>query len=499
MSSTAEEGPQEEESRKRKMEREEDVESVADAKEDRTESEKKDSDKDRNKKDSSSRAWPSQRKTKKLRAEAKTQHTRRAAKEGKETHGGSYANEEQRKLFNIELPPEEDPDKNATRVKRKVSFLLAYLGTNYSGFQINEGQRTLQGDFELAMLKCHFLMPSNFGHPYKYGWSTSGRTDKGVHACAQVGSAKIELLPHQTMDDVRQELNAVLPADFRVLDVKRTTRNFCAHTQRDRVRYQYMIPSFLFCDIAKVRSIFQEIGATTNGRPLADPLSDEEIAKVTLQLKKGFRATAAHLDLLRKALACYQGTHSFHNFTKGIKASEARATRYIEYFRVEDPIVFEDGTEWVPTQVLGQSFLIHQIRKMVCMAIDITRGGAPLDTINRALAKNSDIRIATAPAQGLYLDMSFYGGYNRRKQMNADLLDLDWTNEESDEFKRWKEFRNGVVMKHVVDEEAREGNFVRHLFVQEFGFDYHQFYQLHGKRPGDNLSPNQEADAIKES
>jgi len=421
-------------------------------------------------------------KKKTSKKEAGYHHTRGDNKPDKEVHPGSYANPVQRELFNVELPSEEDEATSKTRVKRKVAFLLGYLGTRYTGFQINQGQQTLQGEFELALLRCNLLRRSNFGFPFKYGWSTSGRTDKGVHACAQVGSAKIELLPDQTLGDVRDELNKVLPADFRVLDVKRATKNFCAHTQRDRVRYQYMIPSFMFCDIAEMRSMFERMGATKNDRSLADPLSAEEVAQVAAQLK-GIRVVEAQLNSLREALKCYEGTHSFHNFTRGVKATEARATRFIEYFRVEDPIVFDDGTEWIPTQVLGQSFLLHQIRKMVCMAIDVTRGAAPLETIPRALSKSSDIRISPAPAQGLYLDMSFYHGYNRRSQQsNPDLPDLDWTKEGSEEFEMWKEFRNGVVMKHVAEEEAREGNFIKHLFVQEFIFDYHEYYQLEGER-----------------
>ena len=103
--------------------------------------------------------------------EAKANHTRGIAKgEDKEAHAGSYAQEAQRKLFNVELPPEEDPELSKTRVKRKVAFLLSYLGTNYTGFQINGGQKTLQGEFELALLRCYLLMRSNFGYPYKYGW-----------------------------------------------------------------------------------------------------------------------------------------------------------------------------------------------------------------------------------------------------------------------------------------------------------------------------------------
>jgi tRNA pseudouridine(38-40) synthase len=307
--------------------------------------------------------------------------------------------------------------------------------------------------------------------------STSGRTDKGVHACAQVVSAKIELLPYQTLDQVRDELNKVLPDTFRVLDVKRTTRNFCAHTQRDRVRYQYMIPAFALIPADTLQSMFEAIGAHKTARKLKDPLTKEELKQLQTQLKES-RVTEEQLTLLKKALKSYEGTHPFQSFSKGIKPGEARANRFIEYFRVEDPIVFEDGTQWIPTQVLGQSFLIHQIRKMACMAIDVTRGAVPFDTMERALSKTSDIIIAPAPAQGLYLDMSFYTGYNRRKQSNPDLPDLDWTQEDSPEFTRWHDFRNNIVMKHVVEEEAREGNFIQHLFRQQYGFDYEENYQL---------------------
>ena len=116
------------------------------------------------------------RKKKKTKEEAKANHTRKKEEDpsfndtSKDPNAGSFANEAQRKLFNVELPEEEDPDIAQTRVKRKVAFLLGYLGTNYSGFQINEGQRTLQGDFELALLRNHHIMRSNFGYPWKYGW-----------------------------------------------------------------------------------------------------------------------------------------------------------------------------------------------------------------------------------------------------------------------------------------------------------------------------------------
>ena len=341
---------------------------------------------------------------------------------------------------------------------------------------MNPSQRTLQSEFELALFRCNFLKHTNFGFPYKYSWSTSGRTDKGVHACAQVCSAKIEFEQTQTMDDVVNELNGCLPEDIRVLDVNRVSKPFCAKTQRDRVRYQYMIPSFVFHSAGEVREMLEKNEIGPGDRHIAERVPQEDISKLQAQMDT-YRASPQQLSLLKDALKLYEGTHSFHNFSKGVRNDEARSARYIVSFVVEDPIVFENGTEWIPTQVLGQSFLLHQIRKMVWMAIEVTRGVVPLSFIERAFNRDEDINICPAPPQGLYLDMSFYGGYNRRKHSNPDLPDLDWTKKDSDVYRRWKTFRNGVLMKHVVDEEKREGNFVNFIAIQEFS-NHREKYKL---------------------
>ena len=190
-------------------------------------------------------------------------------------HAGSFANKDLREQFGVDLTDlletkkdannddtdtesKKDDDDGPKKSKKRAAFLLGYLGTNYGGFQINEGQRTLQAEVELALVRSQLLTVQNFGYPSKYGWSTSGRTDKGVHAAAQVVSAKIEIAPDQTMDDVREALNNKLPEDIRVLDVVKVTRSFCAKTSRDMVRYQYMIPSFALFDPDALTQLFEK-------------------------------------------------------------------------------------------------------------------------------------------------------------------------------------------------------------------------------------------------
>jgi hypothetical protein len=130
---------------------------------------------------------------KKARADRKI-YTRKQDGDGSRmaVHPGSFASASMRELFKVSLPPhllppenpptcknyDEEKEKRAF-TKKKVAFLLGYLGTGYSGFQTNEGRRTLQAEFELALVKSELISPLNFGYFNKYSWSTSGRTDKG--------------------------------------------------------------------------------------------------------------------------------------------------------------------------------------------------------------------------------------------------------------------------------------------------------------------------------
>eukprot|EP00980_Cylindrotheca_fusiformis_P010449 scaffold2322_cov135-Cylindrotheca_fusiformis.AAC.8 len=430
------------------------------------------------------------RKGKKPRKEVAKSNTRRGFdfdanvdERDRAPHAGSFANPNLREQYGVSLEPRIDYGEDQKTLKRKVAFLLGFLGTNYGGFQVNADQRTIQAEVERALYRAGMLTTMNFGLPHKYSWSSSARTDKGVHACAQVCSCKVELLESDLKEDnsndleiFRERLESYLPPDIRVMDLLRTTRNMCAKTQRDRVRYQYMVPSFMLYPDWKQLLEDQEIPLEGRKEMAKAPLSAEEVKKIKDQVE-GYRSTKEQRALLQSALARYEGTNPFHNFTKGLKPGQPQANRFIEYFRVQDPVVFE-GVEWIPTQVLGQSFLLNQIRKMISMAIDIARGATPLDTLEKALARNETVRIGIAPAQGLFLEMSYFGGYNRRKAQNQDLPDLDWS-QEGPAKERWAAFRD-TIRQHIVEEEKEQGNFIQYMYIQECIFDYRTFYNLEG-------------------
>jgi hypothetical protein len=126
------------------------------------------------------------------------------------------------------------------------------------------------------------------------------------------------------------------------------------------------------------------------------------------------------VDSFRSALQAYEGTKNYHNFTSGKDSSEANSKRYILSFTCSDPFISHStGVEYVLLSVLGQSFLLNQIRKMVHFAIEICRGGATLE--NLAVAFGDDkVEIPMAPALGLYLDELFFEGYNIKQKYQTE-------------------------------------------------------------------------------
>ena len=84
---------------------------------------------------------------------------------------------------------------------------LAYDGTNFSGWQVQPGETTIQGELQAALGRVTGETPLPQG---------SGRTDAGVHALAQVAS--FQLRAPIPPENLHRALNRTLPAAIRVLE-----------------------------------------------------------------------------------------------------------------------------------------------------------------------------------------------------------------------------------------------------------------------------------------
>ena len=89
---------------------------------------------------------------------------------------------------------------------------------------------------------------------------------------------------------------------------------------------------------------------------------------------------------LNRILNKFVGTHNFHNFTSKMKAEDPSAKRYIVSFEAGNVFTVRE-TELIRCTVVGQSFVLHQIRKMIGLAIAVFRGCAPESMIDLSLRR----------------------------------------------------------------------------------------------------------------
>jgi tRNA pseudouridine38-40 synthase len=76
---------------------------------------------------------------------------------------------------------------------------------------------------------------------------------------------------------------------------------------------------------------------------------------------------------VNKLLALYKGTRNFHNFTSGKLADDKSANRFVMNSQCGPPFEME-GMEFCVISVRGQSFMLHQIRKMIGLVIAVVKG-----------------------------------------------------------------------------------------------------------------------------
>ncbi|XP_044943581.1 tRNA pseudouridine synthase A isoform X3 [Mustela putorius furo] len=281
--------------------------------------------------------------------------------------------------------------------KRKIVLLMAYSGKGYHGMQRNVGSsqfKTIEDDLVSALVRSGCI-PENHGEDMrKMSFQRCARTDKGVSAAGQVVSLKVWLI-----DDILEKINSHLPPHIRILGLKRVTGGFNSKNKCDARTYFYMLPTFAFAH------------------------KDHDVQD------ESYRLSTETLLRVNRLLACYKGTHNFHNFTSQKGPREASARRYVLDMFCEEPFV-RDGMEFAVIKVKGQSFMTHQIRKMVGLVVAIVKGYAPESVLERSWGE-AKVDVPKAPGLGLVLERVHFEKYNQRFGNDGLHEPLDWSREEA--------------------------------------------------------------------
>lgn len=161
-----------------------------------------------------------------------------------------------------------------------------------------------------------------------------------------------------------------------------------------------------------------------------------DIKAAYIKAKRDYRVTPERLNQLQEALNQYVGTVNFHNYTIQKSFSDASAKRHIKSFQTNmTPIQIRD-TQWVSLKVHGQSFMMHQIRKMVSMATLVVRSATPLQRMKESF-EETRIAIPKAPGLGLLLERPVFEGYSRKAvdTLGRDPIDFGKFDDELQAFK----------------------------------------------------------------
>ncbi|OTB01376.1 hypothetical protein M426DRAFT_323514 [Hypoxylon sp. CI-4A] len=185
-----------------------------------------------------------------------------------------------------------------------------------------------------------------------------------------------------------------------------------------------------------------------------------QIKAAYVAAKRRYRVTPDRLSQLQQALDRYLGTRNFHNYTIQKSHSDPSAKRTIKSFIANPEPVQINDTEWLSLKVHGQSFMMHQIRKMVGMAVLVTRCATPLSRIDESYT-SARISIPKAPSLGLLLERPVFENYNRRAVEQYNLEQLDFGNYE----KEIQEFKDAQIYRRIFELEEKENSF--HTFFHQ--------------------------------
>ncbi len=237
---------------------------------------------------------------------------------------------------------------------RRIKLTLEYDGTDFSGWQVQPDQRTIQGVLQESL-------GSMMGSEIKV--IGSGRTDAGVHALQQVAHANV------TKDipavNIMMGLNSALPKDVRVLKCEDTAETFHAQRSATGKTYRYTILNVSWPTALDRYRVWH----------IPQPLDLE-----------GMLEGADHLV----------GTHDFAAFkSTGDETTTVRDLRELDIKREGDHIVLSFE---------ANGFLKHMVRNLTGALVEVGQGKMTSDDIKRLLDAGSRERAPKkAPPQGLTL------------------------------------------------------------------------------------------------
>jgi len=240
-------------------------------------------------------------------------------------------------------------------------LLLQYDGTDFHGWQIQEGRRTVQGELTMAVGLIEGRCVNVHG---------SGRTDAGVHAEGQVAS--VEIQREITAVKLRAAINGNIGRDVRVLSCEAVNDDFHARYSALEKTYVYRIVN------GPVISPFWWRYAHHDARPL-------------------------DLERMKAVGELFCGEHDWTAFSAAQSDVEDRV-RTVTRVEIDERPDERSPDSLIEIRVSANGFLRYMVRTIAGTLMAVGRGELDRDAVTEALETGVRPKAAvTAPACGLTL------------------------------------------------------------------------------------------------
>jgi tRNA pseudouridine38-40 synthase len=240
-------------------------------------------------------------------------------------------------------------------------LLIQYDGTDFHGWQSQDGLRTVQSEIERALSLIEGKSVAVFG---------SGRTDAGVHAEGQVASVEIqrEITPRK----LRAAINGNIGRDVRVLEVEEVDSEFHARYSALEKTYVYRVMN------GPVMSPFWSRYAHHEARSL-------------------------DLEKMQAAAELFIGRHDWTAFSAAQSDVEDRV-RTITAAQISKRLDERSHGPLIEMRVSAEGFLRYMVRSIAGTLLAAGRGELDRSAISEAIETGvRPLVAATAPACGLTL------------------------------------------------------------------------------------------------
>ncbi|MEZ4636496.1 MAG: tRNA pseudouridine(38-40) synthase TruA [Caldilineaceae bacterium] len=268
---------------------------------------------------------------------------------------------------------------NVAQLERTVCALVAYDGTTFNGFQVQEGVDTIQGTLETALAQVTGQFCRITG---------SGRTDTGVHARGQVVTAAV---PWQhPLDALSRAWNHFLPPSVLVRCVTEAPDGFHPRFSATSRTYSYTV----YCPVGSTRAPWTHF-PTLDRYAVIEPYPLD-------------------LEAMNAASAVLVGEHDFATFGQPPQGEVTirRVDEMMWQSFAQTPELAQIALQKMVFTVTANAFLRRMVRNLVGTLLAVGRSMWTVDDVVAALAScDRSKSAAPAPPQGLVLERVAYQLY----------------------------------------------------------------------------------------